>query len=158
VRTPAAVAAALLLAGCATGVPVERNYVVSGQGFANVQGEARLVVRTFVEEADGAHEVLGATCRVTSSLYETTVVTPARLVVPNFGPQSPELFFDCRAGERAGGGRRTIVTTWQYPPSYGPPGIYPWGGFYGGAVWGGGLWSGPAYPVSRYPNVSVLLR
>lgn len=148
--------AVLLLAGCAAGVPVERSYVVSGQGFANVQGEARLVVRTFIEEADGAHEVLGATCAVTSSLYETTVTTPARLVVPNFGPQSPELLFACRAGERAGASRRTIVTTWQSPPSYGPPGIWGWGG--GPWGWGGGWWGAPAFPVSRYPNVSVLLR
>ena len=155
-----AVLTALLLAGCASGVPVERDYVVPGAGFANVQGEARLVLRSFVEEADGRHEVLGATCEVTSSLYAITVTTPARLVLPNFGPQSPELAIACRAGELAGSARRGIVTTWQYPPGggrgWGPGwGPGPWWGMPG---WRDDWWGGPAIPVSRYPNVGVVLR
>jgi hypothetical protein len=159
----AGLAAAVLLAGCATGVPVENEVIVTGQNFANVQGEARLVVRTFVEEADGPHEVLGATCQMVSSLFDATVTTPARLVVPNFGPQSPELVFECQAGELSGGARRKIVTTWQYPPGalapgWGPGFGGPWGGMGWGAGWGGGWWAPPAIPVSRYPNVDVLLR
>jgi hypothetical protein len=106
--------------------------------------------------------VVGATCQVTSSLFGTTVTTPARLVVPNFGPQSPELAFDCRAAELTGSARRGIVTTWQYPPGAGVPGWGPgWGpawGAWGGAGWRGDWWGAPAIPVSRYPNVAVLLR
>ena len=149
--------AALLLAACAGGAPVERQYVVPGGNFANVQGEARLDVRSFIEEADGRHEVLGATCDVTSSLYAITVTTPARLKVPNFGPQSPELSIACRAGDRSGAARRGIVTTWQQPPGargWGP-GWDPWWGMPG---WRGDWWGGPAIPVSRYPNVAVILR
>ena len=135
-----------------------------GGGFAGVQGEARLTVRSYIEDAAGArNEVLGADCDVTSSLYTARLVTPARLVVPNFGPQSPELRFDCRAGGLRGTARREIVTTWRYPPGYlaapfplvyGRPGVYGWGG----AGWYGAGWYDPAYPVSRYPNVFVRLQ
>ncbi len=147
-------AAGLLLSACASGVPVERQYVVPGGSFTNIQGEARLLVRTFVEQADGHHEVIGATCEVTSSLYDIAVTTPARLVVPNFGPQSPELSFTCRAGELAGTARRDIVTTWRYPPSS-PPG---WGPWWGGPGWYGDWRGGQAIPVSRYPEARIVLR
>ena len=43
-----AVAAALLASACASGVPVERQTVVSGSRFDAVQGEAAFVVRTFL--------------------------------------------------------------------------------------------------------------
>lgn len=149
-------ATAALLAGCATGVPVERSVVVSGARFEAVQGEADLIVRTFLPpEAGERREVLGAVCDVRSSLYEARLVTPSRLVVPNFGPQSPELSFACRAGDLSGTAQRDVVTHWNQPPGYwGYPGAFgPWG--WGG--WGG--WGyGPAYPVSGYPDVAVVLR
>jgi hypothetical protein len=142
-------------------VPVERQVVVAGDRFANVQGEAALFVRTFLaEEAGGERrEVVGARCQVLSSLYSAELVTPSRLVVPNFGPQSPELFVSCAAGELSGAGGTRIVTRWNEPPGYwGAPWAYgpygPAGGWYGPG-WG---WYGPAYPVSDYPDLNILLR
>jgi len=147
-----------VLGACAGGVPVQQEVVVPGGGFAGVQGEARLTVRTYIEDAAGArNEVLGAHCDVITSLYTAVVVTPARLVVPNFGPQSPELRFDCRAADLRGTARRTVTTTWQYPPGYLAtpyPLIYGGPGVFG---WGGAGWYGPGYPVSRYPDVFVRL-
>ena len=145
-------ASALLLAGCASGVPVERQTVVPGAGFQAVQGEASLVVRTFLPPVEGARqEVLGARCAVVSSLYRAELVTPSRLLVPNFGPQSPEITFDCRAGALAGSGTVRIATYWRDAPGFGGYGFYrPWGpwGWYGGA----------GYPVSQYPDVAIELR
>jgi hypothetical protein len=149
-----------LLAACATGVPVERQVVVGGGGYQAVQGEAALIVRTFLpSEGNVRQEVVGAECDVASSLYRTRVVTPSRLVVPNFGPQSPELLLNCRAAERTGSASVEIVTRWRSVPGYwgyagyGYPGYgYPWG-------WGGWGWGAPpGYPVSDYPNVNVILR
>lgn len=114
----AVIAAAALLAGCASqsNVPVERRVVVSGAGFEAVRGEAGLTVRTFVEDPAGTRrEVVGATCQVGSSLYATTLVTPAQLVVPNFGPQSRNSVSTARP-ETCMDGRRA--------PS-GPPGNMP---------------------------------
>lgn len=156
---------AVAVAGCATSsrnVPVENRVVVSGAGFEAVQGEADMVVRTFIEDENAArHEVAGATCKVTSSLYNATLVTPARLVVPNFGPQSPELLFDCTAGQLRGQSVRDISTTWSYAPGDPYPWGWPGGGIYGatGGVAVGYGWGGrPAYPRSNYRNLNILLR
>jgi hypothetical protein len=155
-RAPALLAAALL-AGCAAGVPVERQVVVPGDRFANVQGEAALFVRTFLADAGGERrEVVGARCHVLSSLYSAELVTPSRLVVPNFGPQSPELAVSCTAGELSGAGTIRIVTRWNEPPGYwGYPGPYAPGWGWYGPGWG---WDGPAYPISDYPDLNILLR
>jgi hypothetical protein len=149
--------AGLVLAGCASGVPVERQVVVDGSRFLAVQGEARLTVRTFLEDEGGARrEVIGARCAVRSSLYGAELTTPSDLVLPNFGPQSPELEFTCRAGELAGSRRTDINTYWRdYPGGPGYPGYYPWRYPY---AWGGWSWYGSAYPESNYPDVSITLR
>lgn len=163
----AVIAAAVLLAGCASqaNAPVERRVVVSGAGFGAVRGEAGLTVRTFVEDPAGTRrEVVGATCQVGSSLYFTTLVTPAQLVVPNFGPQSPELGFDCTAGDKRGRASRDIRTTWHYAPDDWPGGpLYLPGGPYGpygprGWPPFGYGWDRPAYPRSDYRDVAVILR
>ena len=163
----AAVLAAIpLLAACATGVPVERQVVVPGDRFVAVQGEAGLFVRTFLPpEGRDRREVVGADCRIVSSIYTTEVVTPSRLVVPNFGPQSPELVATCRAGDLTGTGRTRIITRWQPSPwGWGYPGPGPWGfGYPGPGPWGWGSpvgwgWYEPSYPVSDYPDLIVTMR
>ena len=150
-RAPVLSALALSLAACAGGVPVDHQVVVPGGHFDQVQGEARLTVRTGLD--DGS-EVVGATCDVVSSLYTVKLVTPARLVVPNFGPQSPELTATCRAGDLSGAGSVAIITRWQQG--------WPYGGFpgpYYGRPWGWGWYDyGPGYPVSDYPDLRVILR
>jgi hypothetical protein len=156
-------AALLALSACASGVPVEREVTVSGAQFVNVQGEADLVVRTFVPSPEGRRELLGAQCDLTTSLYAARLTTPSRLRLPNFGPQSPELQFVCRADGLTGAARREILTRWDRPPGgYG----YPPAGWYapydGGAAlalgWGYGGWWGPSLPVSYYPDVRIELR
>jgi hypothetical protein len=147
----------LVLAGCASGVPVSRQVVVPGGQFQAVQGEAGLLVRTFVEDPSGQRsEVLGAKCDIVSSLYTASVVTPSRLVVPNFGAQSPVLTADCRADKLSGSGNVRIITRWQQQPGYwGYPGWWgPWGGPWG---WDS-PWGGPGFPISEYPNLLVMLR
>jgi hypothetical protein len=100
-----------------------------------------------------AREVVGARCAVLSSLYTAELVTPSRLVVPNFGPQSPEISLNCAAGELSGSGTARIFTRWQGAPGYG---AYPWGGFYRPYAWG--WYDGPGYPVSDYPDLHVVMR
>ncbi len=158
-RIQAVLAAMLFLAGCASGVPVDRTVIVPGGKFTAVQGEADLIVRTVMPENGG--ELLGATCDVRSSLYQTQLLTPARLVVPNFGPQSPELFINCRAGDLMGKADVGIVTLWQdngwgYPGVYGGAYAGPWRGPWAGP-WAPG-WGWPGYPVSRYPDVRVIMQ
>ncbi len=162
-----ALAALAALAGCAQGLPLGPEVRVSGQGFEAVQGETDLVVRAHTFDAAGRRlEVGGAVCEVSSILYRTRLVTPARLALPSFGPASPTLVFDCQAGELAGRAEREVITRWV-----GPPGGWGWpatgvvigtgGDAYvgvGGWSWGWGGPLGGAYPVFVYPDVSVELR
>lgn len=148
----------LLVAACATGAPVSRQVVVPGGEFRAVQGEARFVVRSFLpSEGDERREVIGARCQVVTSLYRADLVTPAQVVVPNFGPQSPEVTVSCRTPDAAGSGSTHIVTRWQQAPGFWGDPFWggPWGGPWGPG-WGPGGW-GPSYPVSSYPDVAVIL-
>jgi hypothetical protein len=155
--------AALCLAGCARGVPVENEASVSGARFEAVQGEARLVVRTFLPvEGNSRREVLGARCDLRTSLYSLSFTTPVRLKLPNFGPQSPELDIACSAREWTGRARVAIRTDWDYPPGgYGYAGYGYHGPLgYSGGPYGGWGWPGPrpAVPRSYYPDVNLMLR
>lgn len=153
--------AALVVAGCARGVPVENEAVVSGADFDSVQGEARLVVRTFLPVGESERsEVLGANCNLETSLYALDFTTPVRLKLPNFGTQSPELDISCRARDWSGAARVEVRTNWDYPPGgygYAGYGYYGARGYYGGP-YGGWGWPGSAVPYSYYPDVDVLLR
>ena len=158
-RTVTISALGLALAACASGVPVDHQVVVPGGRFEAVQGEAGLLVRTFVETPAAERlEVVGATCDIVSSLYSARVVTPSRLVVPNFGPQSPQLTATCRADKLSGSGTTRIVTRWQQPPGYWG---YPWYPGWGGGPWGWGGgpwgWGGPGFPISEYPDLRISL-
>ena len=159
----AALAAAALLAGCAQGgLPLGPAVAVPAARFAEVRGQADLVVRAAIPAGEReAREVGGAVCEVSTILFEAQLTTPARLVVPSFGPQSPTLVIDCRAGELRGRAERPVVTRWVNAPGAWP-GPGPWGPGYGYGGWGGWGgpwgWSGPSYPVFEYPDVTVMLR
>ena len=159
------------VAACATEPVVLREVVVPGGQFEGVRGEAGLVVRTITEDAVGTtREVYGARCAVRSSLFEAELVTPSRLVVPNFGPQSPDLIVSCEADDLRGAARQSASTRWRYAPGYGYPSVGVYGGTggrsgvaigwgYGGWGYGGWGYGGrPAYPVSGYGDITVTLR
>lgn len=152
-----------LLGGCAGGLPLGPDVVVGGQNFPAARGEADLVVRTHTIGTDGAErEVGGATCALRSVLFTARFTTPARLRMPNFGPQSPDLMIDCAAGRLSGGVTAPIHTYLRSPPGYaGPWGPYGPGwlgpGYYGRGWWDPWYYPEPSYPVWEYPNVSVRL-
>lgn len=159
-RSAALAAATLALAGCASqGLPLRSTVGVPAQPGMAAQGQAEVIVRTFVSRGPETRaEVGGATCRVESILFKAELKTPGRLVFPGFGPQSPTLEVTCRAGELTGKATQGVVTRWVSAPGAwpgpGPWGPGPWGPWgYGG--WGG--WSGPSYPSFVYPDVAVVL-
>ncbi len=161
-RALAALAAAALLAACAApGLPLGPSVTVPASDFAAVQGQADVVVRAFVAgPEDARREVGGARCEVISILFAVPLTTPARLVFPGFGPQSPTLSVACRAGDLTGRAEQAVVTRWLRAPGAWP-GPGPWGLPYGGgaSVWGGGWgWNAPAVAVFVYPDIDVSLR
>lgn len=156
-RRTGLLALVLALAGCSGGLPLGPDVMVPGQQFVAAQGEADVIVRTYVLDPAGTRrEVAGATCDVRTVLYSAKLVTPARLRLPSFGAQSPDLVIHCAADGLEGGVTRPIQTFWRTAPPYGPG---PWGWYgYGPGYWGGwGGWPEPAYPVSQYPDVEIQL-
>ncbi len=135
-------AAALALAGCAAGEiagfgPAVRG---GGGGLPATRAEARpdamtspgrrelgLALRTFTSETDGSRvEIRGATCRITGGAFEATLVTPARLVIPDLGPDAPVLQADCTAGALAGAAAVEPDFVW-IPGGGNPPQRVLWG-------------------------------
>jgi hypothetical protein len=162
VRAILALLAGAALAGCAAGLPVGETVAVPAARLGGAQGEAELVVRAFVEDAEGARrEVRGADCEVSSILYAVRVTAPGRVRAPSFGAQSPTLRVACAAGGRRGVVEQRALTRWRGRPGGG----WGWGGPFGpdpyhdpwgwDGPWG---WNGPAYPVFLYPDVNVVLR
>jgi hypothetical protein len=157
--------AAVALAGCAGG---EYDGIYgSGAGLPPVmarnntdevvppgRGRLGLAVRTFVADtgaSSGWQEVTGARCRVTGGHYfQADLVTPARLVVPDLGPDATPLVADCTSGVRHG--RAAVLPAYGWRNLEQPSaGNRVW--------WGGGWWWGmqKTGPM-RYPDLAVSLR
>ncbi|MBP7003664.1 hypothetical protein [Amaricoccus sp.] len=157
-------AAALALAGCAGGgLPLGPAAVVPAQPGMVAQGQADVVVRTFAPTPDGKRaEVGGAECKVESILFQTRLRSPARVVFPGFGPQSPTLSVACDAKGWRGTAEQGVQIRWvnapgAWPGPYGP-GPWGWGGGWGpgwGPGWGG--WGAPSVPIFVYPDIHVIL-
>lgn len=123
-----AAAAFAALAGCAGGEVAGFGPAVTGggRGLPATRAEARpdlmtppgrrdlsLAVRTFTVGADGSRvEVAGATCSITGGTLRAAVATPARLIVPDLGPDAPAIRADCAAGDLVGAAAAPPVFAW----------------------------------------------
>ncbi|MBP7241877.1 hypothetical protein [Amaricoccus sp.] len=154
---------ALALAGCASGgLPLQPTAVVPAQPGMTAQGQADVVVRTFAATPDGERsEVGGAVCKVDSILFHTRLRSPARVVFPSFGPQSPTLGVACEANGWKGVAEQGVVIRWVSAPGAWPgPGPWP---YYGPGPWGWGggwgwdNWGAPSVPTFVYPDIHVTL-
>ena len=159
---------ALLAVGLAACSPQERlpaganvTRAVPKPGVATpaAQGEMDLVVRTFAPDRS---EITGARCVAESGLYSAETVSPARILMPYYGAQSPQVSVSCTAGSASG---RVEVA----PEPFAERGLGGWpavgvsvgtGG--GGNGVGVGMgWYGGGYGSSqsnyRYPSAHVVL-
>lgn len=108
-----------------------------------------LALRAFVPgDAGGWTEVTGARCRVTGGDYfDTTVLTPVRIVLPDLGPDAPPLQAECESGVLRGAAIVSPAFPWPAETRASPPQR---------AWWGGGWWYGfqKSGPMS-YPDLAV---
>jgi hypothetical protein len=154
---------ALVLAGCG-GAYDWRSVAGGGAGLPQVamatSGETvvppgrgawrGLAVRSFVQSPDGWTEVAGARCVVTGGdFYRASLVTPARLVLPDLGPDAPSLRAECETP--TGRGADVVAPVFGWPAEGRPqPATRIWGG---GGWWWGFQKSGPLH----YPDIAVAL-
>jgi hypothetical protein len=110
-----------------------------------------LAVRAFVPGAEGWQEVTGARCRVTGGeFFGAELVAPARLVVPDLGPDAPVLRAECTGAGTAGAA--AVAPAFGWPEEGRPAAVHRiW--------WGGGWWRGfqKTGPM-RYPDLAVGMR
>lgn len=153
---------ALALAGCGGGAYDWRSVAGGGAGLPQVamaptgetvvppgRGARRgLAVRTFVAVPDGWSEVSGANCTVSGVPYfRANLVTPARLVLPDLGPDAPALRAECETP--TAWGSDTVAPAFAWPVEGRPnPVTRAW--------WGGGWWWGyqKTGPL-RYPDLAI---
>ena len=155
-------AALVLLAGCAS---IDNRVSGGGRGLPEVTMKARtdyvvppgrwntgLAVRAFVPGADGGwQEVTGARCQVTAGeFYRAELVTPVRLVLPDLGPDAPDLIAVCGTG--AVTGSAAVAPVFGWPEETRPDAVRRF-------AWGGGWWWGyqRTGPMA-YPDLAVAMR
>ena len=167
-----AAALALLLAGCAEMAPPGTTTVrVEPRSDAEpplARGETQLVVRAVSADAPG-REFPGAVCDAISPYFASRFTAPARLLIPEYGSQTPEVTVSCEAGGASG--RATVAPQASYSGGgFGGPAVGisvgtggGWNGWDGDGVgvglsWWGGGGGGYGEPLVRYPALRVPMR
>lgn len=167
-RTVWPVAVAMLAFGCAQQSATETVLVQAqqrpGVSPPPARGETQAVVRSFVTEGGRAREVSGAACEAASAYATAAFTTPARLALPDLGPQTPALNVTCSLGAQTGGAaaRPQLRATnglggW---PAVGVSVGTGGGGGVGvslGGFWDGGWGRGPQAQRAVYPETRVML-
>ena len=107
-----ALAAVIGVAGCAVpgsappGVETVRAERRADVPAPLARGETQLVVRAVPAGAAG-QELTGAACVASSAYFRAEFASPARILVPDFGAESPPMTVTCRSGH--GLGDRRVV-------------------------------------------------
>lgn len=147
-------AAILVLAGCAGNVyggGSGLNEVVmkrTNDDFAPpARGYVGVALRAFAAGPDGNWvEVDGASCRVSAGPYRAVAASPARVVLPDLGPDAPPVQADCSTASASGSAR--VLPDFSWPQEAKPDAFNRIA--YAGWWWGYEK-SGPM----RYPDLSV---
>lgn len=78
------------------GIDVYGRARARGNPVPRFRGQNTVTVRTNGKQKDGGFgELVGTPCTVDSGLYKARFQTPANVVVPDYGPNSPALFVRC---------------------------------------------------------------
>lgn len=86
----------------AVGVDVYARARARGNPVPRFRGQETVQVRTRGKGENGPTELTGVPCTLDSGLYTARFQTPANVVVPDYGPNSPALFVRCVHGEQSG--------------------------------------------------------
>lgn len=86
----------------AEGIDIYAGARANGRSAPRFRGQETVTVRAVRRFAEGGAEVAGPRCTLDSGVFEARFTTPARVVVPDYGPDSPDLFVRCTAGDLSG--------------------------------------------------------
>jgi hypothetical protein len=94
--------------GGAVGLDVYAGSRAAGNPVPWFRGQETLTVRTFASGGAGLTEIEGASCLLDSGVFSARFASPAQVVVPDYGPASPDLFIRCSAGVLSGTATATV--------------------------------------------------
>jgi hypothetical protein len=125
-------------------------------------GETQIVVRAVPAGAPD-QELHGAQCVAESPWFRSEFASPARVLVPDYGTQSPPVTVTCRSGTATGSAVAQPQAAWS-----GGLGGWPAVGVsvgtgdssgvgVGFGWWGGGVGTYGGAPVVRYPELRVVV-
>lgn len=141
----------------AVGVDVYAKDRARGNPVPRFRGQKTVQVRTRGKGESSSHtELSGVPCTMDSGLYSASFVTPANIVVPDYGPNSPALFVRCVVAERSGSATVTAInmTAQQRQSSAAGTGLL--GAIIIGAV--AAAHNNPEKDDFAYPAINVSLR
>ncbi|MEO0937873.1 MAG: hypothetical protein AAFY38_06940 [Pseudomonadota bacterium] len=87
----------------AVGLDVYAGPRKRGNPVPRFRGQEIVQVRTFGPSSDGSRaELSGVPCTLDSGVYKARFATPANVVVPDYGPDSPAIFVRCTTDTASG--------------------------------------------------------
>jgi hypothetical protein len=146
---------ALALAGCGgvygggAGLPEVTARLDTAYVAPPRRGDIGVAVRSFLPAGDSLAETRGARCAVTAGAYRAAVATPARVVLPDLGPDAPLVRADCVGASAQGS--LAVAPYYPWPPDVKPSA--PQRIWWGAGWWRGYQKSGPM----RYPDLNLVL-
>lgn len=82
----------------AIGLDVYGRARAAGNPVPRFRGQEILTVRTSgPREGQGHGEIPGSTCNLDAGVYSASFQTPANIIVPDYGPDSPAIYIACTA-------------------------------------------------------------
>ncbi len=91
------------VASNAVGLDVYARDRSRGNPVPRFRGQITVAIRTQGKTSDGSFgEISGVPCTVDAGVYKASLFTPANLIVPDYGPNSPAIFVRCILTDRSG--------------------------------------------------------
>lgn len=98
------------VAANAVGIDVYARQRSRGNPVPAFRGQNTVQIRTIGQLADGGRgEISGVPCLLDSGVHKATFTTPANLIVPDYGPNSPALFVRCTTDTASGSVTSSVV-------------------------------------------------
>lgn len=142
----------------AVGIDVYARARARGNPVPRFRGQDTLNIRTRGKTADGGFaEITGISCTLNAGLYTAKFQTPANVVVPDYGPNSPALFTRCVHPDGRSGS--ATVNAYNFTAQQRNAGAA--GGGILGAIIIGAVAAAPIDPERdefRYPPISIRLK
>ena len=140
----------------AVGLDVYGRARAAGNPVPRFRGQDTVQVRTWGQGEKGRSELSGVPCILDSGVYTAKFSTPANVVVPDYGPNSPALFVRCETETQSGSATVNTVNVTNQQRQAGAAGTGVLGAIIIGAV--AAAQTNPDKDDFDYPMITVNLK